>query len=120
MSQPCWLPVIVVVVIYNMSVACCFKAAHSVSFVVLKMATNVGGTDLGHLMARVSRGERIPFRGAFWLGRPSKFDEFLFDDWQLLHASPAKRIIMGRARQVSKKSKMPIHLALDLAHQGVQ
>ena len=79
--------------------------------------TKVGGTDVGHLMARVSRGERIPFRGACWLGRPSNVDEFLFHDWQLLHASRAKRIIMGRARQVSKKNKMPIRVALGLAHQ---
>ena len=78
--------------------------------------TTVGGNDVGHLMARVSRGEHIPFRGAFWLGLPSNVDEFLFQDWQLLHAGRAKRISLGRPRQVSKKNKMPIRVALGLAH----
>ena len=78
--------------------------------------TKVGGTDVGHLMARVNRGERIPFRGAFWLGLPSNVDEFLFQDWQLLHDARAEQISMGRPRQVSKKNKMPIRVALGLAH----
>ena len=84
------------------------------------MASTVGGTDLGHLMARVSRGERIPFKGAFWLGPPCKFDDFLDRDWRLLHADRAKQIFVHRPHQVIKKNKMPIPVGLGLAHQCVQ